>query len=551
MKALFRLALISVVVNEVLVYAAPFSCKTVPPEPAYVRAEGMTELLGELSFHCDGDVPAEGIIADVELYANTNIIVPKQSEPLLLAGDGSGGWQAGIDIFTGKFTPPNRLTWERVPLAPPGHRGLRRFRLMNLRMNASRIGPPVGLVLGQIHGFLQIGGVAVKSPQRLIAVLTRPLTVQVSACQGTTPTIHNGAAPLNAGLLYRSKVPGSLHQIVRFVEGFEGAFKPATADSKVRQMFAESAAETVQISGVSAAATVSGTRLQVLFQNVPAGVSIFITTEPTLPGFGTSNSIDAKLISFELNGSGTGPEIGHTARAGCSGPSLGVVAVPLEKGAGSAAWEITAADAAVLEEVSFGVAVTFEVNPKQNLPGLGTAVVSAGYGPLSSLSMQSGDGPVPRFAHVQTFKNFFMIERPLSRLLFPVVSNQAGSDTVLNIHNNSEGWSGPCTLTFSPAEPVTTSTPVRTEPVMQGAAVRVTLSSVVLNYQGCVLAECAFPRAGGDYRVYPMSGGADWLAGRALDAATPSAAELKAAADASYGLALTCAFLPGNAAPRK
>jgi hypothetical protein len=123
------------------VLAAPFACETHVPAPAYVRPEGLTELMSDIGLVCDGDVPAQGIQADIDLYFNTNAIGSVQEgAPVLLVGEGKAGWKLDENVIAGVHAPPNRIRWPSIRLAPAGIRGPFRFRFVNLRISAAMIG---------------------------------------------------------------------------------------------------------------------------------------------------------------------------------------------------------------------------------------------------------------------------------------------------------------------------------------------------------------------------------------------------------------------------
>jgi len=167
------LAAIAVVSSLAAARAASFSCETKVAAPAYVRPEGITELMADILLDCDGEVPAAGIRANVDLFFNTNAIgSTAEGPPLLLAGSGAGGWRNGSNLFYGAPAGINLLRWAALPLAPAGTRGPYPFRFANLRLNASMLGQSASIRPSTILFYLQIEGVEIRSPQRLIAVLT-------------------------------------------------------------------------------------------------------------------------------------------------------------------------------------------------------------------------------------------------------------------------------------------------------------------------------------------------------------------------------------------
>jgi hypothetical protein len=61
-----------------------------------------------------------------------------------------------------------------------------------------------------------------------------------------------------------------------------------------------------------------GTRLMSLFNNIPAGVRLFVTTRPLGPGGASSSTINANLISVDANGAGPANLVGATGAGSCA-----------------------------------------------------------------------------------------------------------------------------------------------------------------------------------------------------------------------------------------
>jgi hypothetical protein len=567
--------------------AAPFSCATDVPAPTYVRPEGFTELLGEVRLTCNGDPPAGGIVADVELATNTPITTARagsESEALLLIGDAQFGWRIGVNALRGIYSSVNSLKWSAVRLVEGGsHRaGASTFRIVNLRIDATTLGGPSGPMPRVIFAVVKVSGVEVRGPQRMIAVITSPLLTEIRHCDGTpaAPASYSAHQPVNTALLGERSGAASLNYIVRFTEGFEGAFKPK---NPVMGGGPEPPSEDANIPGLTPPSSApTGTRLQLRFQPVPAGASIFVTADPTLPGRGTSDSISAKFIGFEggrsindpfeaLNrpdhvvdldavqpctakslaaGSKDSEDGPCYAVARCGMESLNVIRLPKPHDVSLAVWEITSADPAAIEEISFGVALAYRSDPANWLPNPGVIAVSAGFAPIVSLINMPPSPPVPRFAETYA-RNLLSIVPPTIKLVFPVVSNQAGYDTELSVTNTSGGWAAGCGLEFAGQQPGSNAPPpYKWDSTPAGVPRKFRLSSVAPGFQGCVLATCTFPAARGDFRIFPMTGGADFLSGPALDPIAPSVQALGAADAASLGLAKRCAFLKSSDAAK-
>jgi hypothetical protein len=122
----------------------------------------------------------------------------------------------------------------------------------------------------------------------------------------------------------------------------------------------------------------------------------------------------------------------------------------------------------------------------------------------STAAAASATLPIPRFADSTTSRAAFIIYLCRTNLLFPFVTNQSGFDTGLAIANTSldtgvfatatPTQTGGCTM-FSYGDNAPASIPTGT---IAAGKVYVNLASVVMpNFQGYVIAQCAFQYAHG------------------------------------------------------
>src|SRR5438445_5083249 len=95
-----ELSLLTVMTASGVNAAAAFRCDVRVPAPAYLRPNGVTELLADIVVGCDGDTPAGGIVGDIDLYFNTQTLgFGTTGPPLILSGDGQGGCKMGENVF--------------------------------------------------------------------------------------------------------------------------------------------------------------------------------------------------------------------------------------------------------------------------------------------------------------------------------------------------------------------------------------------------------------------------------------------------------------------
>ena len=199
---------------------APLQCVANAGVPPVVRAEGYTELVGDIVITCTGGNPAAQFLANFQLFLNTNItsrlLGSNQSEALLMidepglprlnaaGGDGHAHAvlrsRAGVklvgrvrlqpgerrrDVPERFFQPfsmrrgsqegtgarENALVWAGVPVVPPGSNRTRVFRITNVRANAAGLGASQTLIPTQIVAFVSVtppGTLPIDNPQQVV-----------------------------------------------------------------------------------------------------------------------------------------------------------------------------------------------------------------------------------------------------------------------------------------------------------------------------------------------------------------------------------------------
>jgi len=219
-----------------------FGCSVNQAVPPTVRAEGITELVGDIVLQCTGGVPtpAGSVVpqANFSIQLNTNVtsrlLADPWSEALLVIDDpaspqnpsvpqaacgasatpdnvgGSGpgvcvilGTGTGVgtynpnvavtgsiansgrpNVFQGRMAPnsTNQLVWLGIPFDPPGSQGVRTIRITNVRANASGLGVSATLIPSQIAAYVSITAstsIPVTNPQLTVAVVQIGLITSV------------------------------------------------------------------------------------------------------------------------------------------------------------------------------------------------------------------------------------------------------------------------------------------------------------------------------------------------------------------------------------
>jgi len=505
-----------------------FQCTANAAVPPIVRAEGLTELVGDLTLNCTGGTPtitgANIPLSNVTIFLNTNVtsriigsgglseatlmidephpdpvivpgnnpipdhtvVLPPQGSPpqvlcgsALYPGTGQGNSCPLVGTFEGvpslspygpndiNATPPNVFSGRQnsnssvvflgVPIDAPGTAGQRVVRITNVRANAFQLGVSSTLVPTQITMFIAVNGsqqVTINNPTQTVAFIQVGLIVSNGTASLLQCEDHNT-------ILIGGGLDNGVDFHVNVSEGFASSFKrrnyALTADgvtppAPVAQnvpgfpyntetgFYAPSLFSATQIVGLAD----TGTRILLRFNNVGAGVHIFVDTtveledssgadsvtdqpqSPVAAGFATGQ---LTLVSADVNGASTS----FSAITG----SGGVAEVNYSGTTGYATYEVVSSAANVPEHASIDVFVAFFSNTTQNLPAPGSSTLNVSFAPLSNVGVASASDPIPRFGDNSQPRAAFDINLCTCDLLFPFVTNQAGFDTGIALANTS------------------------------------------------------------------------------------------------------------------
>jgi len=524
-------------------FAVPASAQVTPAlqcvanagVPPTVRAEGLNELVGDLVLNCNGGTPTApgGTVpqANVTIFLSTNITSRIDSnnfsEALLMfdephslsnpavplsvcdpgnislgvctllgppAGStGTGTYNPAIggnggvtraNVYQGRQTAANQVTFFGVPFDPPGTTTTRIVRVTNIRANANQLGVSSTLVPTQLTMYISVTGstsVPINNPQQTVAFVQPGLVTSVVNTTGFTGTFIqcndvNRAQALDptSGTAFGG-LPGGQQFTVRFQEGFGTAFKvrninqvlnPTTAPTvtdvnqnvpgavyNTEAGFQNNTIDPVPINppgavtGVSptpvfpsvrnlqlAGVATQGTRLMVQFNNIPNGTQLFVPVRVNLVNaLGGAVTGYAVLTTTDANGAG-----GFSAVPASSTAGGGVAAATVFNATATAVYEIEQSDPFNIERLNVPVAVAFVANVGNNLPAPGVqSTITGSFAPLSNIGTASTSAPEPRFAPSTTPRNDFIINQCSCNILFPFVTNQLGFDTGIAIANTT------------------------------------------------------------------------------------------------------------------
>ena len=255
--------------------AQTFSCNGNAGVPPIVRAEGLTELVGDLVLNCTGGIVTVAGVAvpqvNVQIFLNTNVTSRltdtsaaggSYNEALLMIDDpapaqqrlcansglacsipgtgavGSPGVAGGVNyagaggslnVFQGQATGANSVVWLGVPVDPPGSTGTRIIRIVNVRANANQLGVSSTLIPTQIVMFISATGtssIPINNPQQTVAFIQTGLTTSVTNLSGSGKTLLQCVSENRDLATDSSKaMQTGLTSYISFTEGFASSFK--------------------------------------------------------------------------------------------------------------------------------------------------------------------------------------------------------------------------------------------------------------------------------------------------------------------------------------
>jgi hypothetical protein len=298
-----------------------------------------------------------------------------------------------------------------------------------------------------------------------------------------------------------------------------------------------------------------GTRLRMVFTNIPANVRLYTSTRPVSQG--TSASIGAYAVVADASGGNPAPITVPSAptstpaalsttlpvfpgavslsTGGAGIPALsfvltgtgaqGLINMQITSGTAVQTWEVFASDSLITEQISFPAILAFRA---ANAPGLGTVSVNGTFAPINTTATGGGRlTPIPRFVETGTPATAFLISPCITNLLFPFITNQAGFNTGIAISNTSltnpgtgelfaldnnfgvAPQQGTCTLNYfgTTGADGAAPPPATTGVIPAGRTFVMTLASgssgpfgtvpAAQNFQGYMIAQCNFRYAHG------------------------------------------------------
>jgi hypothetical protein len=379
--------------------------------PTMLRAEGATELAGDIVLTCTGGVPTLSTEtvpqANLTVYLNT-VITSRQyvegannyqvSEVLLLVdepnysdnrvgfvpcatpdigctfagrstvlGTAAAGETYGTggrpNVFRGVVSG-NTVQFTGVPIDAPGASGARIFRFSNIRIRGDAFDTPSVANVGHAVAVITSGGnTALMPPSSGVPVgYVIPGLSTAARGAGSLPQCSTGDK--------------ALVNTLSFEEQFQIAFKTrgtATQNIPGNIYNTESGFTITGTNGNVWGLADFGTRLKAEFINIPSGVRLFVpvASAATASGSGNATLGSAQLVTSETGAYSAAPATDTVTLA--SG-NVSVAELSIVNGSATAVWEITSANYLSSETLKFPVYATYGADV-----GFGDAKVKLGF----------------------------------------------------------------------------------------------------------------------------------------------------------------------------
>ncbi|MCC7497401.1 MAG: hypothetical protein IT160_07480 [Bryobacterales bacterium] len=384
MRTLFCLVIVAAVLPSARGATAPLC--TPSAVPAIVRAEGITERVGDILLQCGGASPATPLLTNLTVYLSariTNRLAAGGAVDASLAADtGSGAVTIQPSAYLGS---PYSISFNGVAITP-GASGQFSLHIRGIRVAASTV--PVN---SPILASLAASGTSLLAMTSNVVTVATP-QASLLASQGSS-LVNCYGSPAPETLTLSNLFARTAHATTRVTEAIPNAFEkrdPATMDSGVRII--------LRFSGFPKTA-------RIFLPNLVAGSSATVPT--TGAGLGSdpevgqyTPSTQGSLLLARVNGpqpDGSGGTMPYAVGPMGSGVTLldSAGEVPLAAGAGFAVFEVLDSDPSIRENAQIPVFLAlpwpsggdFDYSP----------VVTVEYAPVSDQTAAVEGAPVPRF----------------------------------------------------------------------------------------------------------------------------------------------------------
>jgi hypothetical protein len=452
------------------------SCATNVTVTPTLRAEGTTEMTGDITLNCTGGtlLAAGSQIPSVNITVFLNTTVTSKlksfpggitaSEALLLIDEPNSGLPGASNVFLACNTPNtgcvmtsngtgvgtysgaaghfnvfqgvvtgNQVTFFGVPVDPPPPGGSRVLRLTNIRANASALAGGSAAGATPVVASISVSGATsllISNPTPTVGFVASGLAFSLRDGANATPLNGSGSIAPASG-----PVPtGTPSVVLRFGENFGTSLKPRTIaafggtetspapaiQNVPGTIYNSETGFTLNAPSITAAPADSGTRLKAAFDEIPAGVTVWVGIVNT----GLNSQKAARLIIGEAAAFSPFPVSATVANAS-------VAQLPIVNGSAIAIWEALGVNPNTIDNFDFPV--WFTGSGSVDLSGIhGTLAPNPLNGAISSNgnAAASASLPVPRFADP-------FAQGP-SRVISQMVDGGAWKTTIILVNTDTQ-----------------------------------------------------------------------------------------------------------------
>ena len=488
--------------------SAQATCALGTPTVKIIRAEGTSELLAPLVITCTNST----LVATTATTGSVNVSLPGATITSKVLDASAGKTEvvavvgSGAQVF-GTVTAGNvNFNGLALPITAPA--GTFTITISNIRVNgglvaaagsipvinvsgyivsANAASVPLTLFAGGQYAYIQNGLAALKYYDAYTGNSVGSYFAGVqsgNASKTKSFTTCSTVSPVTDAvdlITAAATVAGASNAFtVRVGANFTGAFKSA----------ANEASDLAVTSGLNSNAVANGTRFQISFPTLPAGVSVYVPTSvitSTATGSTIQLSSTAAGTAHAATTPSTSSDVWNGATTGTikGGNTLALVS-------GTAVFEVlTDADGTPTFDIPvFVVAKANTVAPGSSISA------TVGFSP-------NGSTAIPNFTAGTATVGGASFSACSTSLLFPFVSNQLGFDVGIVIANTSSdptnllklNQTGTCSLNFYGAGAPATA--ASTGSVAAGQVYAALLSGVAPGFQGYMVAKCDFQFAHG------------------------------------------------------
>jgi hypothetical protein len=508
------------------------TCSTASANAVFIRAEGNTEQVADTNITCTVAASATpvsaGQTASITVYLSPSVNITSAT-----LGSGSSAKSETTAGITTTLPPVtafsastqgsvsgNSVTFSNIALPAEAANATFNLTITNIKVAASTVATGTGVPTGISETIFMSGtGIVptVISPAPTVAYVTNGLASVKANKAGANPICTQTSALTNNndGLSPTPNAnPDGINFSVAFNEGFADAFKIQGSNTTNVNLGSEFTNHTETGWGYAANSTTntatSGTRIKIIFNNIPANVSIYVPLTVSNAG-GTLTLTASETGAFSaVTGSNANGAPGASADNKPGNSSAALLSV--SSGSATAIYEATTATTSGVG--NYSVPVYLEASPGAVTAPSGAVTATVSFAPIGATSN------VPNFINGSstTTVNGSTFSACATTLLFPFVTNVAGFETGMAIANTSAdllgvkngapvdsvaAQAGTCLLTFFSNATASSNPAAYTSPsVAAGTTWASTLTAVTGGTPGnisggYVIANCNFLYAHG------------------------------------------------------